>query len=262
MTSILLALAALSAAGGQAGPSVPAAAMDRTACAALVLKAPESAIAAADAWRIKGGGLDARQCLGLAYSAAERWPAAAGALEAAAREAETVKDLRSADFWVQAGNAWLAGGDGARARKAFEAALATPTLTQELRGEAHLDRARASVALGELAAARLDIDKGLELVPGDPFAWYLSAALARRQDDLPRARDHIARAVALAPAEASILLEAGNIAGLSGEVDAAAGLFARAARAAPASEAGKAAAAALAANSDDAPPAAPQPPRN
>ena len=79
-----------------------------------------------------------------------------------AREAESTKDLRSADFWVQSGNAWLASGDGARARKAFEAALATPTLGQELRGEAHLDRARAAVALGDAAAARADIDKALD----------------------------------------------------------------------------------------------------
>ena len=252
MTTIFIALIAVWAAGAQAGPAIPAAPMDPAACAGLIRKAPESAIAAADAWRMKGGGLEARQCLGLAYSAAERWPAAAGTLEAAAREAELAKDMRSADFWVQAGNAWLAGGDGVKARRAFEAALATPTLTLELRGEAHLDRARASVALGELSAARVDIDKGLELVPRDPFGWYLSAALARRQNDLPLARDHIARAVALAPGEAPILLEAGNIAGLSGELDAAAGLFARAARAAPDSEAGKAAAAALAANGEGA----------
>jgi tetratricopeptide (TPR) repeat protein len=261
VTPILLALAAFASAGAQAGPVVPKPNMDPAACAALVRKAPDNAIAAADEWRIKGGGLDARQCLGLAYSAAERWTAAAGTLEAAAHEAEAVKDLRAADFWVEAGNAWLAGGDGARARRAFEAALATPTLTKELRGEAHLDRARASVALGELPAARVDIDKGLELVPGDAFAWYLSAALGRRQGDLPRARDHIAKAVELAPAEAPILLEAANIAGLSGEIDAAAALFARAARAAPDSEAGRAAAAALAANSESRPPAAPQAPR-
>ncbi|WP_191993013.1 hypothetical protein [Sphingomonas parva] len=249
MTALLLLAFALQAAAGPAGPAAPTNAAD---CAALARRAPDSAIAAADAWRLKGGGLDARACLGLAYAEAARWPAAAAALEAAAREAESSKDLRSADLWVQSGNAWLAGGEGARARRAFEAALATPTLGRELRGEAHLDRARASVSLGELAAARADIDQALELVAGDPFAWYLSAALARRQDDLARARTDIAKAVELAPSEASILLEAGNIAGLSGEVDAAAGLFARAQRASPDSEAGGAAAAALAANASPA----------
>jgi tetratricopeptide (TPR) repeat protein len=255
----ILALAA--AAAVQAPAPAVATPSSTTECAALVRKAPDDALAAADRWRLRGGGLDARQCLGLAYSALERWPAAATTLEAAAREAETSKDLRSPDFWVQAGNAWLAAGEAAKARSAFEAALASPTLTRELRGEAHLDRGRAAVALGDPAAARVDIDKALELVAADPFAWYLSAALARREGDLPRARKDVAKAVELAPEDAPILLEAGNIAGLSGEVDAAAALFARAVRAAPDSEAGRAAADAIAANAADAGPA-PAAPRN
>jgi tetratricopeptide (TPR) repeat protein len=85
-------------------------------------------------------------------------------------------------------------------------------------------------------------------VPKDAFGWYLSAALARKQADLDLARQHIARAVSLAPDDPAILLEAGNIAGVSGEKDAALGLYARAVRAAPNSDAGKAAKAALAAN--------------
>jgi tetratricopeptide (TPR) repeat protein len=255
VTPILLALAA---AAVQAPPAAATTPKNAAECTALVKQSPEQAIAAADQWRIKGGGLDARACLGLAYSNAERWDAAATTMEAAAREAESTKDLRSADFWAQAGNAWLAAGQGANARKALDAALASAMLAAELRGEVHLDRARAAVQLGDLAGARVDIDKSLQLVPADPFAWYLSAALARRQSDLPRARKDIAKAVELAPGEAPILLEAGNIAGLSGEVDAAQGLFARAVRAAPDSDAGKAAAAALAANSGPAPSAAPQ----
>ena len=261
MISILFLLAAAAA---PAGPALPAA-MTPESCAALARSAPDSAIAAADQWRLRGGGLDARHCLGLAYAAAGRWSAAATTLEAAAREAESTRDLRSADFWVQSGNGWLAAGDAAKARSAFDAALATSTIAAELRGEVHLDRARAFVAMDNNAAARSDIDKGLELVPADPFAWYLSAALARRQDDLPRARKDIARALELAPGDAPILLEAGNIAGVSGEVEAAVSLFARAVRAAPESEAGKAAATALAANSADAdqgppPPAPAEPP--
>ena len=117
MTPILLALAAL-----QAAPADPAATQFK-ACTALVREAPDKAIAAADAWRLGGGGLDARHCLGLAYFAAQRFAPAAAAFEQAAREAETKKDSRVADFWTQSGNAWLAGGDGAQAIKAFDAAL-------------------------------------------------------------------------------------------------------------------------------------------
>ncbi len=239
MISLLLALAA------QGAPADLDPEARYRSCTALIKRSAESAVATADQWRLQGGGLPARQCLGLAYVALERWPAAATAFEQAAAAAENARDARAADFWVQAGNAWLAAGDAAKARTALNSALAATTLAPELRGEAHLDRARAAVALDDLAAARADIDKGLELVPADPFAWYLSAALARRQNDLPRAQEHIAKAVSLAPDDAAILLEAGNIAGVSGDTDAAAGLYQRAASAAPNSEAGQAASAAL-----------------
>ena len=253
MTLILLALAA----AAQAGPADPAADQFR-ACTALVRESPERAVAAADAWRLKGGGREARQCLGLAYSAAGRWGPAAAAFEQAARDAELGRDPSSADFWAQSGNAWLAGGEAANAIKAFDAALATSSLQAELRGEVHLDRARAGVALGDLAGARADLNKGLALVPADPLGWYLSAALARRQGDLPRARTDIAKAVELAPREARILLEAGNIAGVSGDLPAARAFYARAAQSDPQGEPGRAAAAALAANAaGDEPPAPP-----
>ena len=259
MTPFLLALAAL-----QAAPADPATSQFK-ACTALVREAPDKAIAAADAWRLGGGGLDARHCLGLAYFAAQRFAPAAAAFEQAAREAETKKDSRVADFWTQSGNAWLAGGDGAQAIKAFDAALTGSSLPAELRGELHLDRARAAVMLGNLPAARADFDKGLQLVPKDPFGWFLSAALARREGDLPRARKDIERALELAGNEPDILLEAGNIAGMSGDLPAARTHSARAAQLSPDSDTGRRAAAALAANGtgeEEAPapakPAAPQ----
>ena len=246
MTPILIALAAAAA----APQSVDA---RFKACTDLVRIDPAKGIAAADEWRLKGGGLEARQCLGLAYSAAGRFAAAATVFEQAAREAEAKKDRRSGDFWAQSGNGWLAAGDAEKARRAFDSALAGTATTGELRGEVHLDRARTLVSLNDVAGARADLDKALELVPADPFAWYLSAALARRQNDLARARKEIEKAVELAPADAPVLLEAGNIAGLSGDLETARTLYARAAKAAPESEAGRAAQAALAANSEPAP---------
>ncbi len=239
MISLLLALAA-QAAGAQAPTP--------QSCAAAARATPDKAIELAGDWRLKGGGLDARHCLGLAYAQLERWAPAATAFEQAAGEAETARDGRRAEFWVQAGNAWLAARDAAKARKAFDAALAAGISSPELQGEVHLDRARALVALGDAAGGRADLDRGLALVPGDPFGWYLSAALAQREGNLARARADIEKAVAGAPDDPDILLLAGNVAGLSGELDAARGFFNRAVRAAPDSASGKAAAAALAAN--------------
>jgi tetratricopeptide (TPR) repeat protein len=217
-------------------------------CLALSRTAPVRAAGQAQAWLGSGGGVMAAQCLGLALSAQEKWVEAAAVFEAAAKDSESKQDRRRGDLWVEAGNARLAAGDAAAARKAFEAALATKLLAPQLEGEVYFDLGRAAVALGDPAAARVQIAKGLALVPKDPFGWYLSAALARKQNDLATAKEHIARAVSLAPDDAAILLEAGNVAGLSGEKDAALGLYARAARTAPGSDAGKAAQAAIAAN--------------
>jgi len=239
LINLLLALAAIAA---------PAEGARFESCAKLVETTPEKAVESANEWRLKGGGLPARQCLGLAYAALERWTPAATAFEQAAREAETARDARGGDFWVQAGNSWLAAGDGAKARQAFDAALATTALTPELRGEVHLDRARAAVILGDAVSARKDIDQGLALVAADPFAWYLSSALALREGKIERAKADIAKGLALAPNDPDLLVQAGNVAGLAGEIDAARSFYEKAAAAAPNSRAGKAASAALAAN--------------
>jgi tetratricopeptide (TPR) repeat protein len=248
--SFLMALAAL-----QAAPSSDEAAFRE--CTFLVKKDAQQAISTASDWRMKGGGSLARQCLGLAYVELGRWAPAATAFEQAARDAETKQDNRRADFWVQAGNAWLAAEEGAKAIAAFDAALATTNLTPELRGEVHLDRARANVALGNLAPARADIDKGLELVAKDPFAWYLSAALAIREGNMARAASDIAKSVELAPDDPDVLLQAGTVAGTTGDVASAKNYYARAVRLAPNSEAGRAAQAALTAAAQPAPPEEP-----
>lgn len=223
-------------------------------CTSLVKSDPEAALSRANEWRIGGGGLPARQCLGLAYAELGRWASAATAFENGAREAEKAQDPRQTDFWVQSGNAWLAADDGAKARAAFNAALSTTHLTPELRGEVHLDRARAAVMLGELKAARADIDKGLELAARDPFAWYLSAGLAMREGNMARANADIAKAVELAPDDPQVLLYAGTVTGTSGDIASAQSYYRKAIALAPESEAGKAAKAALDAAANPAPP--------
>lgn len=240
----LLAIAAFAAAAQAVPPSDPEEARFR-ACAAAVQADPLAAVATANAWLVEAGGLPARQCLGLALVAAGRWEAAAEAYEAGARAGGAADDPRRADFWVQAGNAWLAADEPARAVRALDAALVTPHLSDALRGEAHLDRARAQVAQGDDAAARTDLDRALALVPEDPFAWYLSAALAGREGDLARARTEIARAVALAPDDPDVLLLSGTLAGLAGDMEEAERLYRRVAAIAPDSAAGRQALASL-----------------
>lgn len=197
-------------------------------CAALASLNPEKAVAEAEAWRSAGGGLLAKQCAGLAYVASERWPEAAAAFEQAARDAELQRDGRAANLWVQSGNASLANDEAVKAKEAFDRALALPVLSEPMRGEALMDRARASVAADQPAAARTDLDAALKLVPEDPMGWLLSATLARRQRDFPRAELDIREAARLAPTASAIAYEQGNIAYEQGQRDVARGSWERA----------------------------------
>jgi len=207
---------------------------------------PDAGVRFAEAWRIDGGGFHARECRGFALARAERWPAALVALEQAADEAERAGSMQdSARLWAQAGNAALAGGDPAKAKSDFDAALARGLPDGVGKGEVQLDRARTMVALKDLPAARIDLDNALEMVPQDPLAWLLSATLARRMNNLSLAQKHIAQAVKLSPDDASVALEEGNIAILSSHEDIAKAAWDRAVKIAPDSGPGKAAAANL-----------------
>lgn len=215
-------------------------------CQAAIRQSPEAALTIANRWQASGGGLLARQCAGLAYVALEQWNVAATLFEQAAQEAARLGEPGAVDFWTQAGNAWLAGGDTARAIAAFDTALRSDRLTPEMRGHVRLDRARSLVAENKLPQAREDLDRALQLVPADPMAWYLSAALGLRQNDLARARADIARARQIAGDDPDVLLLAGSIAGRAGDVEEAERIYRQVAEAAPDSEAGRAARAALA----------------
>ena len=227
------------------------------ACLDLATSNPQAAQNEAERFRLEGGGARARQCLGLAYAQQERWRDAAIAFEAAAQEAGAAKDPLATRYWAQAGNAWLATGEPVKAYAALNNALAAGTLTGQDKGEALLDRARSLVAAGQVAAARTDLDAALEEAPRDPLAWLLSATLARRTKDLPRAQNDIAQALKLSADDASVQLEAGNIAALSGNADAAKAAWETAVKIAPTSPAGQNARAAL--GQFDAPAPAPAP---
>ena len=243
-----LALAAVQTPPAAATPGPQGANERLRACLALVQSNPEQAAAEARGWLEEQGAprLMARRCLGLAFARQEQWAAAATVYELAAQEAEAANDPGRASFRAQAGNAWLAADQPQRALQALDGALTTPGLDQAQRGQALLDRARAEVALGRADRARADLDGALQLVPGESLAWYLSAALARRSNDLVRAASDIARARQLAPDDPDILLLAGTIVGQAGNMNEAWTLYRRVVELAPDSDAGRQAAASLA----------------
>ncbi|WCM27545.1 hypothetical protein NDN01_01000 [Sphingomonas sp. QA11] len=205
-------------------------------CVGLAENDPHAAEDEAGRWQRDGGGFLSHQCLGISYANQGRWTAAAAEFEAAARGGEIARDKRAANYWAQAGNAWLAGGEAMKARGALNAALAAGTLEGMQRGEANLDRARAFVAGGDLASARPDLDRALVDAAADPLAWLLSATLARRTNDLPRAKKDIAEAIKLAGDDPSVQLEAGNIAAAAGDEAGAKAAWNMAVRQRPESE--------------------------
>jgi tetratricopeptide (TPR) repeat protein len=201
-------------------------------CVALARRDNAAGIARAQAWIAKSDGPAARQCLGFAQAEAKHWPEAVAAFSAGARLAGG-DGATAARLWAQAGNAALAGNDFPAALSALDKALEGGLPDGIAKGEAYLDRARVRVAMKDEPGARADLDTALRLAPQDPLAWLLSATLARRMDDLPLARRHIAEAVSRANDDAAVALEQGVIAALSGDDRAAAAAFTRARTLAP-----------------------------
>ena len=92
----------------------------------------------------------------------------------------------------------------------------------------------------------IDLDLATKHVPADPLGWLLSATLARKMNDLPRAQRDIEEAAKRSPDDASVALEAGTIAVLSGRDDAARTAWEAAIALAPGSASAKSAAESLA----------------
>lgn len=242
--------------GAASAPLAPAVAKRLQQCLDAVIADSNTGVRFADTWLLEGGTYNALQCKGFAFARRENWDQSVAMFDSAATSAEKAGAMTdAARLWGQAGNAALAGGKAETAIGYFDAALGHGVMQTLAEGEVYLDRARAGVMLGRLPAARADLDKAISLVPQDPLVWLLSATLARRMNDLTRASDDIARAVKLAGDDASVALEQGNIAVLTGDDAQARGAWQHAVALAPASPAAKAAADSLVRLSDGNPPA-------
>lgn len=187
---------------------------------------PTTAIAEASAWERETGGeerSEARQCLGVAYVALLRWEAAERAFLDAREAAPATDTFRRAQLAAMAGNAALAEGRGAAAQIALDMAVADAQASGDtaLQAIVQVDRSRALVLQGDMALAEAALTSARTLDPQSPFAWLLSATLARRLDKLDEAQNYIEAAAMLAPDYPEIGLEAGVIAMLRGDEEAA-----------------------------------------
>lgn len=169
---------------------------------------------------------------------------AAAAFEQAAAQTDS-KDGGQARLLAAAGNMWLSANQAGKAALALDRALALPGLIAEQRGEALLDRARAAEAQGDLKIARARLTEAAQSIAGDPFYWYFSAAVAIREGDKTTAQSAIAKALTLAPADPTILFEAGHVAHFTGDDVGARDYWQRAVARDPGGSVGKAAKEAL-----------------
>lgn len=217
-------------------------------CLALAASDAGTAIVKATQWRAAGGGVPARHCLALAQGTQGRFAEAAATLTGAAQAAEAEADPHAADLWGQAGNAYLLAGKTPEALGAFGSGI-TAAGSEPIRLAALLtDRGRALVEQNRSVEARADLARATTLDAKSVDAWLLLATLERRQHDLKAAEAAILRAAQLAPGDADVALEAGNIAGAEGRLDLARQQWRKVVTGAPGSAAATDAAKSLALN--------------
>ncbi len=217
------------------------------ACSVQARSNPSRGIAAAQAWRIEGGGVPARHCLALAQFEAGDYPASLASFEAAAKMAASAPDGAE-----EARALWVAAATAALIANRPEPALGF--LDQALAGKPDagllLMRAEALVDLGREADAMPAIEQALALDAAVENGWLLKATLARRLGRLEAAEAAILEAARRLPADspeqADVQLEAGNIAFASGKTELARAAWTAVASGEPEQPATKAAAAALA----------------
>ena len=225
--TLALAAALLMAQAGAATAGAPTIEEDRLAlCRQEARSDPAAAMITASQWlaEAQGPGRSApQQCLGFAYTSLLRWDAAESAFLAARQALLPGEYAARARLAAMAGNAAMAGGRNEAALAAFDLAQQDAATAGDpaLVGSVEADRARALVALGRTGDAAEALARARQGAPQDATVWLLSATLSRRQERLEEALGQIRTAAALAPDDPAVGLEAGVIAALSGQDDAA-----------------------------------------
>lgn len=192
-----------------------------TECLTLARTDAASAVMDASLWSQQGGGYLAKACHGFALASDFRFTEAISVLTEAAQGADAKADPRAARFWAQAGNAAIADNKPAEALNALDKALASPAPNNAERADIEVDRGRTLVALNQPDDAANALASARQLGPENGTAWLLSATLARRMNKLPDALSYIQTAASILPRDASVALEAGNIAIAAGDQAAA-----------------------------------------
>ena len=176
-------------------------------CISKISTVPDEAYEDALIWRSEGGGALASHCVALSLFELGRQEQAASHLESLAGSSEGGDAAARAEFYAQAGNAWLAARYPVDARRAFTRGLALTPDDPDLL----IDRARAAALMGEWRDADDDLTEAIALRSDDSFALRLRADAKLQLGELDAAASDADAAIALDPADVDARLIRGNI---------------------------------------------------
>ena len=182
-------------------------------CIAQVHDNPKEGLERAQLWRIEGGGWAADHCIAIAYYELKDFHRAAQRFEQLAAEMKDASAVQRAGALDQAGQAWLAADEPARAKPDFDAALALQGKDPDL----FIDRAEALAAQRQYEPAIKDLDRAIALAPNRADAYIYRGSAYRSLSKLDRALDDVEHGLKLQPSSVTGLLERGNIRRLKGD---------------------------------------------
>lgn len=162
------------------------------------------ALAEAEAWIKAGGSTPAHHCAAMAQIELKRYADAAGRLEGLARANLTPGHMR-AELFAQAGNAWLLGGNGARAAASLKSALALSAGDADL----YADLGRAEAMIRDWREAVTHLTTALSMRPRSPDLLLLRASAQRALRQYRPALDDLNAALTMQPDDAAIVMERG-----------------------------------------------------
>lgn len=182
-------------------------------CVAFAREHPKEGLEKAKQWREQGGAFWADHCIAMALFVLKDYAAAAKRFEELGAAMMGMPAEQRAITFDQAGQSWLDAGEFARAKAAFDAAIAFKGDD----GELFIDRAQAFAALKQYWDAIDDLNHAIDLAPRNAEAYIYRASAYRSVDALDLALEDIERGLAIAPNNVLGLLERGNVRRLKGD---------------------------------------------
>ena len=193
--------------GTAAAAQQPAGAGDYEACLALAGRDPEAAMAQAGAWLERDGGNPAWHCLAEAKRGLGDHAGAARDFAVLAREIAAFAPDQAVPFALQAVDAWLAADEPDSAQELIAQVMGAAGPTTDL----WIAAAHVSAAKADWWRAVDALNQALLIDPGSRDAYLLRAAAHRRLGNYELGLDDADRGLQVAPGDAGLLLERGNL---------------------------------------------------